>query len=74
MFKNGGVFASMVPTIHCDTCKDRRSRRMSLIEQEQEKGFVLIFILLDLSYSRSNNKKLLSLAEFVSMLKPEKRI
>lgn len=57
MFKNGGVFASMVPTIHCDTCKDRRRKRMNLIEQEQEKGFVLILILLDPSYSRTNNRK-----------------
>jgi hypothetical protein len=30
---------------------------MNLIEQEQEKGFVLILILLDPSYSRTNNRK-----------------
>ncbi|KAJ9595224.1 hypothetical protein L9F63_013485, partial [Diploptera punctata] len=38
VFKNGGVFAPLVPTIHCKTCKDRRHKRMSAIEQENEKG------------------------------------
>ena len=44
VFKNGGVFAPLVPTIHCKTCKDRRHKRMSAIEQEQEKGFVIIML------------------------------
>jgi hypothetical protein len=48
VFKNGGVFAPMVPTIHCKTCKERRDKRMSVIEQEQDKGFVFMSVLLDL--------------------------
>jgi hypothetical protein len=62
VFKNGGVFAPMVPTIHCSTCKERRHKRMSLIEQEQEKGSVLIFIFLDLRYPQ--NKYQRSLCKF----------
>lgn len=42
MFKNGGVFAPMAPTIHCKTCKDRRHERTSVDEKEQEKGFVFL--------------------------------
>lgn len=37
VFKNGGVFAPMAPTIHCKTCKDRR-HETSVNDQEQEKG------------------------------------
>lgn len=48
MFKNGGVFGAMVPTIHCKTCKERRDKRMNVIQQEEDKGFV--FILLDLEH------------------------
>jgi hypothetical protein len=44
VFKNGGVFAPMVPTIHCSTCKERRHKRMSVIEQEQDKGFVCVHV------------------------------
>jgi hypothetical protein len=50
VFKNGGVFAPMVPTIHCKTCKDRRDKRMSVIEQEQGRGFVFVSVLLDLEH------------------------
>jgi len=45
VFKNGGVFGPMAPTIHCKTCKDRRHERTSVDEQEQEKGFVLSTLL-----------------------------
>ena len=48
MFKNGGVFAPMAPTIHCKTCKERRHKRTSVDDEEQEKGFVFLSTLLSI--------------------------
>jgi hypothetical protein len=53
VFKNGGVFAPMAPTIHCKTCKDRR-HETSVNDQEQEKGFVFLSKLLGLELLQTN--------------------
>jgi hypothetical protein len=42
VFKNGGIFAPMAPTIHCKTCKDRRHEGTGVNDEEQEKGFVFL--------------------------------
>lgn len=54
MFKNGGVFAPMAPTIHCKTCKDRRHGRTSVDDQDQEKGFVFLTIFLSIERLQTN--------------------
>ena len=54
MFKNGGVFAPMAPTIHCKTCKDRRHERTSVDDQEQEKGFVFLSTILSIERLQTN--------------------
>lgn len=54
MFKNGGVFAPMAPTIHCKTCKERRHKRTSVDDQEQEKGFVFLSLLLSIKRLQAN--------------------
>ncbi|KAG8224633.1 hypothetical protein J437_LFUL003067 [Ladona fulva] len=36
VFKKGGIFIPMAPTIHCNTCKEKRNRRLS--RHEEEKG------------------------------------
>jgi len=54
VFKNGGVFAPMAPTIHCKTCKDRRHERTSVDDQEQEKGFVFLSTILSIERLQTN--------------------
>jgi hypothetical protein len=54
VFKNGGVFTPLVPTIHCKTCKDRRHERLCVLEKQREKGFVFITILVDVKHLENN--------------------
>ena len=55
MFKNGGVFAPMAPTLHCKTCKDRRHERTSVDDKEQKKGFVFLSKFLGIERLQTNN-------------------